>query len=54
MNRLSLVGGVRGSVLYGDETELANNNAARGTSYYVTEFRLGLDYRIPRRNGQFA
>ncbi|MGI6415489.1 MAG: Lpg1974 family pore-forming outer membrane protein [Thermoguttaceae bacterium] len=52
VNRLSLVGGVRGSVLYGDETELANNNTARGTSYYVTEFRLGLDYRIPRRNGR--
>ncbi len=52
VNRLSLVGGVRGSVLYGDRASWQITTPPGGTSYYVTEFRLGLDYRIPRRNGR--
>lgn len=50
---VSLIAGVRGSVLYGDENEIGNDDTALNTSYYITEFRLGADYRRQMRNGGY-
>lgn len=48
---LNFVGGVLGSVLYGDTKELNSEDEAKGVSANIIESRLGLEYFIPARGG---
>ncbi|XZE56066.1 Lpg1974 family pore-forming outer membrane protein [Planctomycetaceae bacterium SH139] len=51
VGNLNFVGGVMGSVLYGDIKELTSDDQANGVSTNIIESRLGLEYFFPVRGG---